>query len=134
MELELKHLAPYFPYNLKFIDKVANRQFDALSWIINGASQPHNSGFKNNLDQLLRDQELRVLLHSLSDLTKEIEVNGSLIYPCRFFGLEPNEKHQIFLTTKIVEKWMSYKEMEVLFKHHFDVFGLIDEGLALPLI
>ena len=67
---------------------------------------------------------IKPILRPLSDLTKEIDVNG--------------EKHQMWLlvphgnSINDVFSWQ-YKNIKTLFEWHFDVFGLIENGLAIDI-
>ena len=98
----------------------------------------------------------------MSDLTKEIEINGERFVPIvRLFnaenqnftfrfdvkGLIKHMKRTILFATSEDDgveeevgylshnyKNMFYSQFEKLIEWHFDVFGLIDQGLALPLI
>ena len=133
MKLELKHLAPYLPYELQLLEEFevneskirTLRGIDIDMVVTNLERFPYN--------QRITFSEIKPILRPLSDLTDEIDIHGDKIFPCAWFGLVPNEQHQQFLETKVIEGWMSYKEMTVLIKHHFDVFNLISEGLAIDI-
>jgi len=118
-KLELKHLGPYLPYGLetkyelcKVIDSLNNRQNEIRDKLLT----------TENVDFVLR--YCKPVFRPLSDLTKEIEVNGEMIKPIIANPKLPIQEylHQI-----------SYFDMQVLFELHFDVFGLIDEGLAIDI-
>ena len=77
MKLELKHLAPYLPYGLKLIGDIDNNPIDKYDistdgWLCyitnNGGGKGRISGYKP-------------ILRPLSDLTKEIEINGNKFVP-----------------------------------------------------
>jgi len=111
-KLELKHIAPYLPYKLKA------KQFGKTLEMV---CQPH----KDNhiaLFAILVNTQAKPILRPLSDLTKEIEHNGKKFVPLdrltsRGFALANYRK-------------LPYGDIEKLFEWHFDVFGLIDQGLA----
>ncbi len=113
MKLELKHLAPYLPYGLK-----GNYE---LSDVVPTAKHE------------LRDKELRIdcvdfflkyakpILRPLSDLKKinklstiKFYVNGNFYIDSEYWKVQRNA-------------------FEYLFKHHFDVFGLIEQNLAIDI-
>lgn len=114
MKLELKHIAPYLPYGLKFI--YSNTEYTLLS---------------SNLS-CFEYQFSKPILRPLSDLTKEIEHNGEKFVPIEKMGLTkfyPYPKQDI----EDLQRWpilCEYCRVEFLFMWHFDVFGLIEQGLA----
>jgi hypothetical protein len=115
-KLELKHLAPYLPYGLRIKGKNLNPttlNHDCLDWVLNRHYKP--------------------ILRPLTDLTKEIEVNGEKFVSINKFGLVANEDNMKFIITKVERQYMSYLEMQYLIKWHFDVFGLIPESLAIDI-
>lgn len=117
MKLELKHLAPYLPYGLKYIYK-------GIEWDL------------THLETSTKDREYKPILRPLSDLTKEIEVNGEKFVPFDYISdYNPNTKEIypcVIMDDGIIE--MHYwKDFEKLFEWHFDVFGLIDAGLAIDI-
>jgi hypothetical protein len=82
-------------------------------------------------------------LRPLSDLTKEIEVNG-LNYSFEDWVFEtscPSEIDQynkciygkLSDGSEIKKHYLSYRIIEKLFECHFDIFGLIEQGLAVEL-
>ena len=144
MKLELKHLAPYLPYGLVIkvglattaemtLDKNDRGLVDIL-WVLNNdAYEPY--------------------LHPLSDLTKEIPNDRDHVFlPFETLKrLEKNEFHKCSGAKSFIaacelknvpfsrDKWIAkkltncpYWIMQKLFEWHFDVFGLIPSGLALP--
>lgn len=121
MKLELKHIAPYLPYGLKTVNFNTNGLIDKplFSKII-----PSNIlGFIDG------STESKILLRPLSDLTKEIEVNGEKFVPYK--KLEwGNGTHVI---PAILGGYTNYNESSKLFEWHFDVFGLIEQGLAIDI-
>jgi len=130
MKLELKHLAPYLPYGLKvavkrydFKERCENyNQIEDLisikkeNWSGGDCINP-TSGTRN-LDEI---KPLLRLLNSLNEKDQSgmwytVNNNGE------FTGL-PEAMH-------INGVWETY---EYLFKNHYDVFGLIESGLAIDI-
>ena len=114
MKLELKHLAPYLPYQVLVGD--GRTPFELTEY-----------NFTNVYPYITS-----LYLRPLSDLTKEIEVNGERFVPREkiavhlfeydFLAMVINRKN-----TKGIPFWVVQK----LFEWHFDVFGLIEAGLAI---
>jgi hypothetical protein len=67
MKLELKHLVPYLPYRLEVIHKYDN-----------GSMYLHVD--TNNVNIVI-DLKYKPILHPLSDLVKEITINGEAFTP-----------------------------------------------------
>ena len=109
MKLELKHLAPYLPYKLEFWD----------------GSERYTVPFENTLFAL--DDGSKPILHPLSDLT-----NGDL---SPHGILKTSEQEPIFLTDsgKCTVEGLPYSSWIKLIELHYDVFGLIPEGLAIDI-
>ena len=118
MKLEIKYLAPYLPYGLNIKDVKHGSIFEALNFI----TTPHQdfSLFKGNLDQLINDEYLKPILFPLSEYYSEENGYGGYI-AFRDFKYE------------VINKRISLKVYEDLLKNKFDVFGLIEAGLAEPI-
>jgi len=126
-KLELKHFAAYLPYGLECLDLSDETIFtlDAL-----------------NIDAALNDatylNTIRLYLRPLSDLTKEIEVNGEKFVPCNFlktihFYPESNEMMKREIIDSILIECQIYWINEKLLKWHFDIYGLIENDLAIDI-
>ena len=132
MKLELKHLVGYLPYELKGImyyggcvrENVELGLMDIPVWL-NG-SYP-----------------IKPILRPLSDLTKEIEVNGEKFVPMKKILKEVGLNYPQECYNQD-EAWVlndgyralgefSYRKIQLLFEWHFDVFGLIEQGLAIDI-
>jgi hypothetical protein len=150
MKLELKHLAPYLPYKLQVsINK------NGWEYMISGSSNIAELRGLYGDDMCLLYQEnegfdldfesFELILRPKTDLVKEIEINGKKFVPA--FVLWPvsiKEEEDFEIYGKIPDYWKNnlnlefendliYREMKYLFKWHFDVFGLIEKGLAIDI-
>jgi hypothetical protein len=123
MKLELKHLAPYLPYGLKI---KTNNQIRTLSIGILTTTE-------NSLSNIIYGIGHKPILRPLSDLTKEVEVNGEKLVPIDKLAIQlfDTETQKIILKGEI--NGIPYWVMQKLFEWHFDVFGLIEEGLAIDI-
>ena len=130
MKLELKHLVSYLPYGLKIKDVKHGSVFEALNFI----TTPHQdfSLFKGNLDQLINDKYLKPILFPLSSLTKDDIKNFYQFnnYDLKSIDLKEWAEDLIFLINE--KEPFQLSQFEYLFSKKFDVFGLIDAGLAEP--
>lgn len=117
--LELKHIAPYLPYGL-------TAQFTTKDSV--GKHQVYEMK-ASNIEYVAHS--CKPILRPLSDLTKEIEHNGERLVPLNKMGWSEN-KHKTFFEifgNRITD--IPYSDIEFLFSLHFDVFGLIEKGLAI---
>ncbi len=125
--IEIKHLAPYLPHDAVFIHVTGKYPY-SFHW--------------DKIPLLLeKPDEYKLLLRPLSDLKKEITMaNGTSIIPNVYLnkitGLK-NANYRPFLTgffwgTYACEG-ITYEIYTKFFEWHFDVFGLIDKGLAIDL-
>jgi len=125
-----KHLAGYLPYELKGImyyggcvrENVELGLMDIPVWL-NG-SYP-----------------IKPILHPLSDLTKEIEVNGEKFVPLTEllrlsnFDVEKMDyKEQLeFIDSFTNTLFMTFDDGQKLLEWHFDIYGLIPSDLAIDI-
>ena len=123
MKLEQKHIAPYLPYGLKIMVVGYNR----LNAIVSLTPS-----------YLADTTGVKLILRPLSDLTKEIEVNGERFVPDLWFN---NTEYTDFFEDDFLRgitrrergyniKQCSFRVIQKLLEWHFDIFGLIEEGLA----
>ncbi len=120
--MELKHLAAYLPYNVKVTSNI-DKGFYLTTSI-----------FDTSIYQYRSWEKLKLLLHPLSDLTKEIEVNGEKFVPidkltegCH----EHNAKEKLIYDIIHFPELLPYFKVQLLLKWHFDVFDLIEKGEAI---
>lgn len=133
--LELKHLAPYLPYGLNC--KFNNSEIKELIGIRNyvGWSGVFREKYGENNIPLI---SIKPILRQLSDLTKEIEHNGEKFVPIewieeRYFTLDLHKQCESIIDD---ERWINqcdYMLINHLFEWHFDVFGLIERGIAIDI-
>lgn len=89
--------------------------------------------------------DFKLLLRPLSDLIKPIEVNGkTFILAQVIWSVDVKEEEEFDLYGTIPDYWKNcmkldfknhfpYRDMKLLFKYHFDIFGLIDKKLAIDI-
>jgi hypothetical protein len=129
MKLELKHLAPYLPYKLMvrykphFSDDFKIKELDV-----------------NAIAFSLQQQD-KPILRPLSDLTKEIEVNGEKFVPIEWFE---NDSIVDYFDGNIWVKFLfedgrgdlsliPFGMIQKLLEWHFDIYGLIENILAIDI-
>ncbi len=152
-KLELKHLAPYLPYGLKWMK--GNNKYNTAHLSTKRIGIISQKGFgdieKHSFEYLPKN--LKPILRPLSDLTKEIEVNGEKFVPieCLDYGCveydyifkSSNDYVNISILNEQLEQidiiqsdniaLTSHGTVNKLISWHFDVFGLIKSGLAIDI-
>ncbi len=134
MKLELKHIAPYLPYGLKYQEE--NKAQTILKTVDAGIDMV-NFGWGNA--KYLR--EIKPILRPLSYLTKEIEVNGKKFVPLtellnisNFDVSKMSWEEQLDYGHIYCDlSFINFYDLQLLLEWHFDVFGLIDENLAIDI-
>lgn len=157
MELEFKHIAPYLPYGLKvqvagewIDDEESNgpRIWDVVG-IADGEIITHKEGYIANIENeiedcfpILRplsdltDSEVKILFRHkaesgvtveryCSDLAKEITITATY----KMMG----DAFTDFVICRNTVDNVDYWIVEILVSNHFDVFGLIEAGLAIDI-
>ena len=118
-KLELKHLAPYLPYELE-VKVINDRKVLALN----------NSTLNISLDRVLKSDYCFPILRPLSEYKKYPDI----IEQFSDYSLEQFEI-AFFSFVNCLNKLdkVNYTIMELMFKHHLDIFDLISKGLAVDI-
>lgn len=129
-KLTLQHLAPYLPYEPSMQVMREDGSADNITLnpskiilIVNG----YYCGTE------------KLILRPLSELTKEIEHNGEGFVPAEYltaqYGSYSTVCEWIYLYRRGVKDISEapYVVLKKLFEWHFDVFGLIESGLAIDI-
>ena len=140
-KLELKHLAPYLPYGLRgFIEtRSARYEVEIVGWNYTTLhTNPSIHGYTN-----CSFEDFKPILHPLSDLVKpclpdertpaeemedDLMMSWCVAYDEAYEIITENEA-----TLKAKAKMLPYEMVEWLFEHHFDVYGLIEQDLAVDI-
>jgi hypothetical protein len=121
MKLEKKHWSYYLPHDVKIVESYWSNSF--LEQVTETAILD-----LDNIDMYFKDEDAKLILRSMSDLYKEIEVNGETFTPAeRIKKMYPVDT---FSSTNNSAQW-SYRIVQKLLEWHFDIYGLISEGLAI---
>lgn len=134
MELDLKFLAPYLPYELILYDSEQGKDFQMSQLSVEGFV-----GYDTNSEAQCCIEYCKPYLRPLSQLTEEIEHNGDKIKIQHLPEVKTNPGSEYSMAVGYVRRGelkkllaLEYWFVEILFKYHFDVFGLIDQNLARP--
>lgn len=127
-KLELKHLAPYLPYGL-------NIQTSVITPIARTNRGSSSSVIEKLTVKNIAHYNIKPILRPLSDLTKEIENFEDLRgFEFEMHGISSNDMAKSFIESEDrLKLCYSFDFWQKLFEMHFDVFGLIDKGLAIDI-
>lgn len=123
MKIKLKHLAPYYPYELDIM-------YDGQKWLLHALFNTCvgliNETNDDPLDGAVKAmyKSIKPILRPLSDLTKEQFPDGSENQNVRWW--------EIKIEVGVLNS-LNYDSIQELLKEHYDIFGLIDKGLAIDI-
>lgn len=147
MKLELKHIVPYLLYEVKSVTGIVRVNLTAVSLDSPFVFTTTYLGSRDK--KMVNISEIKPILRPLSDLINEIEVNGKRFVPVEWFEIGDDDngteydhgniktilslieisKHNCFHDAQ----YLPYLLIQKLFEWHFDVFGLIEKGLAIDI-
>lgn len=130
MKLEIKHLAPYLPYNLKLVEgelsAISNR-WGTVKYIDSDKDDYNTS--PERIKPKLRPLSEFGDSDNLREVHEFIGLGGWCEAYDHYFDAWFNDACSI---GKLVLQ-APYEVMQYFFSNHFDVFGLIDAGLAVEI-
>jgi hypothetical protein len=126
MKLELKHLAGYLPYGLNCVKGIVRTKITAVS--LDSKFLFVNRYLGSREKDMISIEDIKPILRPLSDLTKEIDVNGDKFVPSTL-GL--NLPLENLISEEILK--LKYNTVQKLLEWHFDIYGLIEKGLAIDI-
>ena len=159
MKLELKHLAPYLPYELKAIttkEGYKNPLYGVIDyWSKYGNVENEISISSDEGYYLCQPHELKPYLRPMSDLYKERNGKIDIVELAkmslnwdwrldRFDGQTVarsgesiffyNDVYNLFELHTSKDKYVAFNQLqlfEYLFANHYDIYGLLDQNLAI---
>lgn len=132
--LTVNHLAPYLPYGLKLqttnLDVVELETLSRTSINIKGRTWVYGS--------YCDIEDVKPILRPMSDLEEQIDHDGYEFVPIewlenRYDTLDIHEQAKRLIETINWVNQCDYMLIMHLIEWHFDVFGLIDQGLAISI-
>src|SRR5574344_95248 len=130
MKLEIKHLAPYLPYGLKAKFQVKNKK-TCRKYVIGTISVIYSDCSICCYDTVnATPDNFKPILRPLSDYA---DINSDAMNSLNCDMSEQINLNE-FAIGYICLGSLYQSTYDLCLKNHIDVFGLIDKGLALPLI
>jgi hypothetical protein len=134
--IKLEEIVGYLPYGLKYYNEYSHKK--GIEHIL---IELDTYGFLEltnyEAPALLTDTHIKPILRPLSDLTKEIEVNGEKFVP--MVELETTFGYE-YLNSYIYKNQGYFNKYAVCFgclsylqRWHFDIHNLIERGLAIDI-
>lgn len=125
--LQIKHLAPYLPYGLEYLSPA----YDHGMILGSKTETIEEMGVVSMMSMIQSNGRLKPLLHPLSRLTEPILEDGKT--PEQWFKEQDSfgDFFQEYSEMKDNIATIPFRCGLKLFQWHFDVFGLIEKGLAL---
>ena len=140
MKLELKHLAPYLPYDLQMAYIIRGKivEIGDLNKVFIYRDATHPIRYGINYNDAEHEWMFKPILRPLSSMTEKESDELEDIIGCNFYIYVSG--NGIEIEDIIIDPWggQSVLRMETLnriyewlFAHHFDVFNLIENNLAI---
>jgi hypothetical protein len=136
--LELKQIAPYLQYNVLFQSSM-DKPFDEIGynpvWTCGGITKLFGDYCLTTIDNsdAYAIQTCRLKLSPLGKLTQDEKTCDEIKLLLEPNGLEIN--NFLLLKNSLNAVAISWQEMQevlnILYREHYDVFGLIEQGLAI---
>ena len=136
MKLELRRLAPYLPYKLKVTFEADEYQHEMVGLCICSQGvdiiSPYGDFGKANAEDVIP------ILRPLSDLDNHLrnefeKLDRGYAYDKIAVDLFCEENGVDEYIENIDLKSLPYECVEYMFEHHYDVFSLIDQDLAIDI-
>lgn len=119
MKITIEHLAPYLPYQLRI--KEGNNTYVLQGGTLDGIE---------NYPSLYSG--LKPLLRPLTDLHQLIPNKDYSYSEYISTSINDNQRNFRYLISGKYDQ-LEYWKLQRLFQYHFDVFGLIEQGLAIDI-
>lgn len=130
-KLTLEHLAPYLPYGLKFSHFDDEREIKSICEF--AAITSEEITITNSMHEYsMLIEDCNPNLRPLSDLHKPIQDNGNWTIPANYLYRQFDVTDMEF-NGNIIDPKHGYDVYVFLISHHFDVFNLIEQGLAIDI-
>lgn len=136
--LELKHVAPYLVYGVRFQSSM-DKPFDEIGfnpiWTCEGVTKLFGDYCLTRIYNVdaYAIQTCRLVLRPLSQLPEDEKTCDEINLLLEPNGLEINKF--LLLKNSILNVAISCKKMQdvlnILYREHYDVFGLIEQNLAI---
>lgn len=132
MKLEIKHIAPYLPYGLKIQTQDKN---GILIKTVDGIYEQYKDGsfmlyWQENYGTIQASGNIKLILRPLSDL-----FNGNYESILDEFSISSLGMFETAFLSEIRSlnafDFVNYTTVLLLLENHFDIYGLIEKGLAI---
>ena len=129
--IKLEEIVGYLPYGLKIechSEYEIKKEGSYISEMVEISKTGVTDNYGNNWNL-----EIKPILRPLSDLTKEIEVNGEKFVPTTEYSYLRFEEISTFKSGCNALQFIQVRELNLLYEMHFDIHNLIERGLAIDI-
>jgi hypothetical protein len=121
-------LAPYLPYKIK-----GSQERNKTIFYLDTFSNMRGKGIESRTIDTWINNDIKPILRPIEDVFKKIEIDGETFRPSvkLNFHLSFSSSEELF--NDIKKEIISVKLQRQLIEWHFDVFGLIEKGLAISI-
>lgn len=136
MKLELEHLAPYLPYELKAKMEIFGDNETIVDVVGCVGEFVFLDGVRKTISEQFFIHEIKPILRPLSDIVTYFHnafADGKFEEYLDADFLENHSICGVGELENIKVGYLPYGTFELLVKHHFDVFDLIPNGLAIDI-
>lgn len=150
-QLTIKELAPYLPYKLRLRIEHGTQFEDITMYGLNFEGDVMTVWSKSTGYKEFGSRVIKPYLRPLSQLTEELEHNGERFVPIEYFEIGDDDSGYSYDfgngNVNLIKDLKTTAEHDLhhdllfqpfavtqkLIEWHFDVFGLIKKGLAIPI-
>lgn len=132
MKLQVNEIAPYLPYSVKVLMPKSNKK-GCKKKVIGTVSAVYDDATIVCHDTVnATPNRFKLILRQLSDLYLNLQEHDEIRDEFSEYHWDIFET-SFLLGLKPINRFdhVTYSQAQLLFKHHFDLFGLIDKGLAI---
>jgi len=123
--MKKEQLIPYLPYKVNILVEDVICEVEGIDLHIENTLIAERVNYKF--------EDIKLVLRPLSDLTKEIEVDGERFIPLIKLTAFNTEKRYRRLTYEIKNNYFTYHTATKLLKWNFDIFNGIEDGWAVDI-
>ena len=136
-KLELKHIAPYLPYGLRFcsiMDDIDDNMIRFKQWTLNGITFLFGDYCLNTLENsdAYPINSVKPILRPLTEI-KDIEEIMDEFSEFSWEGFQNHFFDNVLGRSLNCFDVVNYTIVELCFKHNLDIFGLIEKDLAIDI-
>lgn len=129
----LQHFAAYVPYSISLEVDFNQQKYLTTCWGVRGCSDYPISEWDKGVRKGLMFSQVKLILHPISDMGKEMVYKGVKIRPADVLGWDANMVKRRKSGDSPIILNETYENCQFLLELGFDIFGLIEKGYAIDI-